>query len=216
MGRSHLREAGVQLALTVGPREGSETGPLGAVRLGSQQRTELSPGGTRQAVVAGSPAKGAEPLTPRGRDDHGAGGGRGGGMTTERVAAARRGCKRTKVKITQKPALARKSQEAVLKTSSGAAPCGVNRTPGPAGLNLKSDLNSTALRPCCGDRSCMWSRRVTWEKPGGVSGGGCGPRDSSGSGILDRTRSPQVRPPAGFRPPRAPQSGRALLGLWAR
>lgn len=125
-------------------------------------------------------------------------------MTTERVAAARRGCKRTKVKITQKPALARKSQEAVLKTSSGAAPCGVNRTPGPAGLNFKSDLNSTALRPCCGDRSCMWSRRVTWEKPGGVSGGGCGPRDSSGSGILDRTRSPQVRPPAGFRPPQGP------------
>lgn len=76
LGRSHLREAGVQLALTTGPREGSETGPLGAVRLGSQQRTELSPGGTRQAVVAGNPAKGAEPLTPRGRDDHRAGGGR--------------------------------------------------------------------------------------------------------------------------------------------
>ena len=91
LGRSHLPEAGIQLALTMGPREGSETGPLGAVRLGSQQRTEPSPGGTRQVVVAGtlprepSPLMPREPspLMPRGR------------TATERVAATaeRRGCK---------------------------------------------------------------------------------------------------------------------------
>ena len=42
----------------------------------------------------------------------------------------------------------------------------MNRTPGPAGLNLKSDLNSTALRPCSGYRSCPWSQQIAWEKPG--------------------------------------------------
>ena len=97
LGRSHLPEAGIQLALTVGLHEGSETGPLGAVRLGSQKRTELSPGGTRQVVVAGPLPREPSPLC------------RGGRMATERVVATavRRGCKCT-MKVTHKPALARK------------------------------------------------------------------------------------------------------------
>lgn len=75
LGRSHLPEAGIQLALTVGLHEGSETGPLGAVRLGSQKRTELSPGGTRQVVVAGTLPREPSPLMPWGQDGHRAGGG---------------------------------------------------------------------------------------------------------------------------------------------
>lgn len=50
-------------------------------------------------------------------------------MTTERVVATavRQGYKRTKVKITQKPALVLKAPQAALKTSSGATPCGMKK-----------------------------------------------------------------------------------------
>lgn len=91
------------------------------------------------------------------------------------------------------------------------------KTPGPAGLNLKSDLNSTALRPCSGYRSCLWSQRITWEKPGRCQWrrawaqgqlriGRPGPNPApTGCGLLQR-----------FDSPGPPHSRRALLGLWAR
>ena len=108
------------------------------------------------------------------------------------------------MKVTQKPAPARKVPGGGAENKLWGGAVWDERNAGTRRPEFKSDLNSTAPRPCCGYSSCKWPRRVTWEKPGSCQRRRVWAQGQLGIGVLDRTRGPTGEVSCRVSTPRGP------------